>query len=127
MRSSYEYMNYLQVVQVFVRTPTGSKFSRRGHCRVSTTAFEVQRTYVLSQRSASEQWTQRTRPAALLRESFSVPPTARDNFAIKVAPVEQSVNVSQITHWLLLIKNSSVRTDASELHHSHFTFGTVYA
>ena len=84
------------------------------------TAFEVQRTYVLSQRSASEQWTHRTRrPAALLRESFSVPPTARDNFAIEVAPVEQSVNVSQLTHWLLLIKNSSVRTDASELHHSH--------
>jgi hypothetical protein len=65
-----------------------------------------------------------SRPAARV---FSVPPTARDNFAIKVAPVEQSVNVSQITHWLLLIKNSSVRTDASELHHSHFTFGTVYA
>jgi hypothetical protein len=82
-------------------------------------SFRVQRTYVLSQRPASERWTQRTRPAALLRESFSVPPTARDNFAIKVAPVEQSVNVSQLTHWLLLIKNSSVRTDASELHHSH--------
>ena len=56
-------------------------------------------------------------------ESLSaVPPTARDNFAIKVAPVEQSVNVFKLKHWLLLIKNSSVlrtRTDASELHHSH--------
>jgi hypothetical protein len=31
MRSSYENMNYLQVVQDFVRTPGGSKFSRRGH------------------------------------------------------------------------------------------------
>ena len=31
MRSSYEYMNYLQVVQVFVRTPGGSIFKRRGH------------------------------------------------------------------------------------------------
>jgi hypothetical protein len=58
-------------------------------------------------------------PAALLREFFSVPPTARDNFAIKVAPVEQSVNVFQLTHWLLFIKDSRVQTDASELHHCH--------
>jgi hypothetical protein len=31
-----------------------------------------------------------------------------DNFSIKVAPVEQSVNVFQFMHWLLLVKNSGV-------------------
>ena len=30
-RSSYEYMNYLQVVQEFVRIPGGSDLDRRGH------------------------------------------------------------------------------------------------
>jgi len=29
MRSSYEYMNYLQVVQDFYRTPPGSLFNQR--------------------------------------------------------------------------------------------------
>jgi hypothetical protein len=50
-------------------------------------------------------------PSRPLRESFSVPPTARDNFAIKVAPVEQSANVFELTHWLRLIRNSSVLID----------------
>ena len=31
MRSSYEYMDYLQVVQVFVRTPWGSNFGANQH------------------------------------------------------------------------------------------------
>src|SRR5260370_37311203 len=31
-----------------------------------------------------------------------------DDLSIKVAPVEQSVNVFQFMHWLLLVKNSSV-------------------
>ncbi|SEK09487.1 site-specific integrase [Paraburkholderia diazotrophica] len=38
-----------------------------------------------------------------------VPAHAKDNnFAIEVAPVEQSVNVFQLTRWLVLVKNSSV-------------------
>jgi hypothetical protein len=34
--------------------------------------------------------------------------TEDNNFAIKVAPVEQSVDVFQLTHPLTLVKNSSV-------------------
>jgi len=34
--------------------------------------------------------------------------TKDNNFAIKVAPVEQSVDVFQLTHPLALVKNSSV-------------------
>lgn len=43
--------------------------------------------------------------------------TEDDNFAIEVAPVEQSVNVFQLTHWLVLVKKSSVTDHATELHH----------
>ncbi|SIT47998.1 hypothetical protein BN2475_880001 [Paraburkholderia ribeironis] len=34
--------------------------------------------------------------------------TQDNNFAIEVAPVEQSVNVFQLTHWLVLVKIPSV-------------------
>lgn len=39
-RSSYEYMNCLQVVQEFVRIPSGSVFSRRQQSRVRQSGYD---------------------------------------------------------------------------------------
>ncbi|WP_218277317.1 hypothetical protein, partial [Pseudomonas sp. DP16D-R1] len=40
IRSSYEYMNYLQVVQDFRRIPTGSIFHQRQHTKQPSENFD---------------------------------------------------------------------------------------
>jgi hypothetical protein len=90
-----------------------------------TTAFVVQRTHVPSQRSASEQWTQRTRPAALC-ESVSayrrpLETTSRSNWR----PLDKSVNVFQLLQ--APAHQKLERTDRRIRIAPQFTFGTVYA